>query len=244
VLDVRGLTGPAGAPILFDVDLSVDPGQTLLVLGPSQSGKTTLMRHILGLDRAQQGCVTVDSCCFDASEPSEETLSELRTHVGVIFASSSLLRRLSVVENVELPLLEHRRLHRDDARDAARGLLAEVGMRVDDETMRDDLTRAERRRVALARALALRPRLLLLDEPTLRLDSSAAHAFDDTLDELQAQHRFGVVIFSHEVRHAYGVADRIDILAGGRILARGTPDELLALEDPIVRGLLHRRERE
>jgi ABC-type transporter Mla maintaining outer membrane lipid asymmetry ATPase subunit MlaF len=96
----------------------------------------------------------------------------------------------------------------------------------------------------LARALALRPRLLLLDEPTLGLDSAAAHEFDETLHALQGKHDFGVVIFSHEIRHAYGPVNEIAVLAGGRIVARGTREDLLKSEDPVIHGLLHRRERE
>ena len=106
------------------------------------------------------------------------------------------------------------------------------------------LGRAEQRRVALARALALRPKLLLLDEPTLGLDSLAAHAFDEMLQEVQRRYGVGIVIFSHEVRHAYAPANEISLLVGGRIVARGTRESLLESDDPAVHGLLHRRERE
>lgn len=219
-------------------------GETLLVLGPIQSGKSMLMRHLVGLECAETGTIAVDGQPFDPTKPDEKALRKLRARVGVLFEGSALLRRISVLENVELPLLEHQHRSRAQARDAARELLAEVGIEVDDGTMPVELGRAGQRRVALARALALRPRLLLLDEPTLGLDSQAAHDFDETLHGLQTRYDFGIVIFSHEIRHAYAPANQIDVLAGGRIVARGTRESLLESDDPVIHGLLHRRERE
>lgn len=243
-LEVHDLTGPASAPLIFDIDLFVARGETVLILGPSQSGKSMLMRHLVGLECASEGSIAVDGHAYDPTTTDEKGLRALRSRVGVLFEGSALLRRISVVENVELPLLEHHHASRSAARDAARELLAEVGIEVDDHTMPVQLGRAGQRRVGLARALALHPRLLLLDEPTLGLDSQAAHDFDDTLHSLQEKYDFGIVIFSHEIRHAYGPANEIDVLAGGRIAARGTRDELLESDDPVIHGLLHRRERE
>jgi phospholipid/cholesterol/gamma-HCH transport system ATP-binding protein len=222
----------------------VNAGETVLVLGPIQSGKSMLMRHLLGLEAAESGQITVDSLVFDATRPVDPALIELRTRVGVMFEGSALLRRISVTENVELPLLEHTEATTSEAREAARELLAEVGMQVETDTMPGELDRAQQRRVALARAIALRPCLLLLDEPTLGLDSHAAHEFDQVFESVQKRHRFGGVIFSHEVRHAFGPVKEIDIMVEGRIVARGPRDQLLESEDPFVRRLLHRRERE
>ena len=243
-LEVRDLTGPRNAPIIHDIELFVPAGHTALVLGPIQSGKSMVMRHLVGLECASAGFIAVDGHAFDPTAPEEPSLRALRARVGVLFSGSALLRRISVLENVELPLLEHRHVARAEARDAARELLAEVGMEVEDETLPVQLGRAEQRRVALARALALRPKLLLLDEPTLGLDSLAAHEFDDMLHAVQQRYGFGIVIFSHEIRHAYAPANEISVLAGGRIVARGTRQSLLQSDDPIIHRLLHRRERE
>lgn len=238
---MRALTGPAPAPLIFGIDLCVAHGETVLVLGPIQSGKTMLMRHLVGLECAESGFIAVDGHTFDPTRPDDRKLRALRSRVGVVFEGSALLRRISVLENVELPLLEHRHSSRSAARDAARELLAEVGIEVDDGMMPVELGRAGQRRVALARALALRPRLLLLDEPTLGLDSQAAHDFDENLQALQRKYDFGVVIFSHEIRHAYGPVNEIDVLADGHIVARGTRESLLQSDDPVIHGLLHRR---
>jgi phospholipid/cholesterol/gamma-HCH transport system ATP-binding protein len=243
-LEVHNLTGPADTPLIFDIGMYVSRGETALVLGPIQSGKSMLMRHLVGLERAEEGTIAVDGHAFDPTRPDDKALRALRARVGVLFEGSALLRRISVVENVELPMLEHQHTKRGAARDAARELLAEVGIDVDDDTMPVQLGRAGQRRVALARALALHPRLLLLDEPTIGLDSQAAHEFDETLYALQKKYEFGAVIFSHEIRYAYGPANEIDVLAGGKIVARGTREALLESDDPVIHGLLHRRERE
>ena len=243
-LEVRGLTGPKPSPIVFGIDLLVPAGHTALVLGPAQSGKSMLMRLLVGLECATEGTIVVDGHEFDPTSQEERPLRALRARIGTLFEGSALLRRISVLENVELPLLEHRHSDRDEARDTARELLAEVGMEVDDATMPVQLGRAEQRRVALARALALRPRLLLLDEPTLGLDSVGAHEFDDMLHTIQQRYGVGIVIFSHEIRHAYAPANEISVLAEGRIIARGTRESLLQSDDPAIHRLLHRRERE
>lgn len=240
-LEVRHLTGPAEGVIIHDIDLRVDAGKTVVVLGPMQSGKSMLMRHILGLEQARGGLVSIGGASFDAARSPEKSLRELRTRVGVVFENSALLSHISVLENVELPLLEHTGTRTRDARQAAQELLVEVGLPDNSDLMPNQLGRGEQRRVALARAVALGPCLLVLDEPTAGLDAHAAHEFDQTVDNLQARHGFGVLIFSHEVRHAFGRAQEINVMVEGRIVARGDREALLTSEHPIVRRLLHRR---
>ncbi len=240
-LQVRGLTGPLRAPVIHDIDLAVPRGQRLVVLGPIQSGKSTLMRHLVGLERASQGTIVIDDIPFDPRFHDEAVLRRVRARVGVVFESSALLRDLTALQNVELPILEHRREHGSAARDAAQRLLDEVGVHSPGETLPSQLDRAGQRRVALARAIALEPALLFLDEPTVGLDSNAAHEFDTAIDELQAHRGTGIVIFTHEVRFAFGGADEIVVMHRGRIVGRGNLHSLLHSEVPIVRQLLHRR---
>jgi phospholipid/cholesterol/gamma-HCH transport system ATP-binding protein len=241
VLEVRNLTGPAAEQVITDVSFDVERGGTSLVLGPIHSGKSMIMRHIVGLETATSGSVRVDGETFDATKRDERSLRRLRTKIGVVFEGSALVTRISAVENVELPLLEHTDVPPAEARDTARELLAEVGLAVDDDTTSEQLTRAGQRLVALARALALRPPLLLLDEPTQGLDAHSAAQLDETIRRLQEANGFGVVIFSHEVRHAFGAARQIYVLGEGRILANGDRNALMASNHAVVRSLLHRR---
>jgi phospholipid/cholesterol/gamma-HCH transport system ATP-binding protein len=200
-----------------------------------------IMRHIVGLETASTGTIRLDGETFDATRRDERSLRRLRTNIGVVFEGSALVTRISAVENVELPLLEHTDVAPAEARDTARELLAEVGLAVDDDTTSEQLTRAGQRLVALARALALRPPLLLLDEPTQGLDAHAAAQLDETIRRLQEANGFGVIIFSHEVRHAFGSARQIYVLGEGRIVANGDRNALMASTHAVVRSLLHRR---
>jgi ABC-type transporter Mla maintaining outer membrane lipid asymmetry ATPase subunit MlaF len=242
-LEVSGLSGPAGAPFIHDVSLAVPHGATHVVLGPIHSGKTMLMRHLVGLEHAKSGAIAVDGERFDARVDSEERLQRLRTRIGVVFQGSALLSRISAMENVELPLLEHTDASADEARDAARELLADTGLSVEDETMPLQLDRAAQRRVAVARALALRPAALLLDEPTIGLDSHASARFDRMLLDLQDREGFGVLLLSHESRHAWGRVDQVYLMSRGTIVARGTREELMTHPHEVARQLLNRRSR-
>jgi ABC-type transporter Mla maintaining outer membrane lipid asymmetry ATPase subunit MlaF len=242
-LAVRDLTGPAWEPVIRDVSLAVPDGATHLVLGPIHSGKTMLMRHIVGLEPALRGTVVVGGEEFELTDPTADELRRLRTRIGVVFEGSALVSRISAIENVELPLLEHTEASADEARSAARELLAEAGLDVDDETVPGELMRHQRRRVAIARAVALRPPIVLLDEPTLGLDAHSAHELDEVIARLQEAHGFAVLIFSHEVRHAFGRASQIYVMAGGEIVARGDRLALQESDNEIVRRLLHRRGR-
>lgn len=242
-LEIESLTGGTGDPSVLGISLTVPRGEMHLVLGPIHSGKSMLLRHLVGLERALEGTVTIAGERFDARGEPPNVLRRMRTRIGVVFEGSALVTRVGVIENVELPLLEHTTASPREARDAARELLAEVGLTVDDDTMPLQLSRADQRRVALARALALRPPIVLLDEPTLGLDSFSAAEFDDTIARVQGDYGFGVLMFSHEVRHAYGRTQYIYVMANGEIVAHGPRDTLRRDEHEMVRKLLNRRER-
>ena len=244
-LEVRGLTGPAEQPVIHDIALRVPRGATQLVLGPIHSGKSVLMRHLVGLERAARGTLLVGGQEFDLAAATGLDLRRMRSMFGVVFEGSALLGRLTVLENVELPLLEHSDATAAEAREAARRLLSEVGLDElhNDELTPAQLTRLDRRRVALARALALRPPVVLLDEPTLGLDSHSAAELDDKIARAQEAGGFAVLIFSNEVRHAFGRARHIYVMEHGRVVAEGTLDALMQSEHDLVHRLLHRRGR-
>ena len=240
MLRVADLWGPAGDPFLAAISLEVPYGATHAVIGPIHSGKSLLLRHIVGLERPERGAVIVAGDRFDATAP-DDVLARMRRRIGVVFEGSALISRLTALENVELPLLEHAHAAERSAREVARALLAEVGLRGDVDTVPAMLFRADQRRVALARALALRPALLLVDEPGHRLDAHAASQLDETIERLQAAHGFGVLLCSHEARYAFGRAETTSVMVGGRIVAQGGRDELDPASHEVVRQLVDRR---
>jgi ABC-type transporter Mla maintaining outer membrane lipid asymmetry ATPase subunit MlaF len=240
-LEARDLTGPARDPGIFDVSFVAPRGRTCIILGPIHSGKTLLMRHLVGLEHASRGTLLVDGEEYDPRGEPDVVLRRMRTRMGVVFQGAALISRLTVLENVELPLLEHTSATPDEARGAAHELLGEVGLKLAEDTTPDRLDRAQQRRVALARALALRPPVVLLDEPTHGLDPGAAAELDDTLAALQQARGFGVVIFSHELRYAFARDAQIYVMANGTIIDRGDSDTLQRSEHSLVRRLLDRR---
>ena len=239
-LRVERLTGPRPTPLIRDVSLEVPHGETRLVLGPIQAGKSMLMRHIVGLERPISGTIQLDGERIDGDAEQDASVRRMRARLGVVFEGSALLTRISAMENVELPLLEHTDASPSEARDAARELLAEVGLSVAEHAAPEDLGRSAQRRVAIARALALRPSVLLLDEPTRGLDAYAAHEVDDLLTALQERHGFGTLIFSHEVRHAFGPATEIYVMERGSIVAHGDRQAMESSDLEVVRQLMHR----
>ena len=240
-LRVERLTGPRPTPLIHDVSLEVPHGETRVVLGPAQAGKSMLMRHIVGLEQPVSGTIQLDGERIDGDAEQDASVRRMRARLGVVFEGSALLTRITAMENVELPLLEHTDASPSEARDAARELLAEVGLSVAEHAAPEDLGRSAQRRVAIARALALRPSVLLLDEPTRGLDGFAAHEIDELLAELQERHGFGTLIFSHEVRHAFGSATEIYVMERGSIVAHGDRQAMESSDLEVVRQLMHRR---
>jgi ABC-type transporter Mla maintaining outer membrane lipid asymmetry ATPase subunit MlaF len=240
-LEVDGLTGPVGRTVIRDVSLRVPRGGTHVVLGNMHAGKSILLRMILGLERAQTGTVIIDGTSFDAASPNERALANIRKRVGVVFDSSALVSRLTLLENVELPLLEHTHVQASAARETAAKLLREVG--VDDELERtpEGLSRLDRRRTALARALALRPALLLIDEPGYGLDADAAAELDDRLLALQSEYGCAALICSQEVRYAFRAPNAVSVLAGGTVIDQGELEDLRRSDHESVRRLVDRR---
>jgi phospholipid/cholesterol/gamma-HCH transport system ATP-binding protein len=240
-LEVDDVTGPSGAPLLRHVSLSVPRGGSHVVLGPMHSGKSTLLRLVLGLDRAVSGRVTIDQSTFDAAHATEDQLRQVRRRVGVVFDSSALVSRLTLLENVTLPLAEHTTTSAEQARATAAGLLHDVGVVGDLERTPDKLTRLDRRRAALARALVLEPAVLLVDEPGNGLDPHAAAELDETMQALHERYRSGILICSQEVRYAFHWPSAVSVLANGRIVEQGSLDDLLHSRHDAVRRFVDRR---
>jgi len=222
--------------VLKGLTLSVIKGETLVVLGRSGCGKSVLLKLILGLMRQDSGKIIIDG--RDTSQISEERMTEVRKKFGMLFQGGALFDSLTVAENVAYPLREHTKLNRAQVAEKVTEKLALVEMEGTEDLMPSNLSGGMKKRVALARALALEPEYILYDEPTTGLDPITAERINRLIRRMQT--KFGVtsVVVTHEIRNAYMVADRLAMIHEGRILTSGTVEELKRTEIPFVREFI------
>ena len=222
--------------VLRGVDLMVERGETVVVLGGSGSGKSVLLRHAVGLIQPDAGEVWVDGT--EISHLGEEELLETRKKVGMLFQSGALFDSMTVYENVAFALLEH--TDWDDERVLARVKevlgLVELGDVL--ELMPASLSGGMRKRVALARAIALAPAAILYDEPTTGLDPITANTINHLIRSLQKRLGVTSIVVTHDIHSAFTVGDRIAFLHEGRILFHGTTEEARKAPVPLLRNFL------
>jgi len=222
--------------VLRGVNLDVARGETVVVLGGSGSGKSVLLRHAVGLFRPDAGEVFVDS--VEISRLDEDELLEPRKKVGMLFQSGALFDSMTVRENVSFALLEH--TDWDDAKVQARvdEVLQLVELEGVLELMPSDLSGGMRKRVALARAIALAPAAILYDEPTTGLDPIIGHTINRLIRSLQKRLGVTSIVVTHDIQSAFAVGDRIAFLHEGRILFHGTTAEARTAAEPLLRNFL------
>jgi phospholipid/cholesterol/gamma-HCH transport system ATP-binding protein len=239
-IEVRGLRHAYGDQVVLDgVDLTVEHGEALVILGGSGSGKSTLLRCMLGLERPLAGVVSILGT--DIHRATERTLDSLRQRIGMAFQGGALFGSLSVGGNVDLPLAEFTRLPESTRRIIVRIKLALVGL--DEAAARhpSELSGGMKKRAAFARAMALDPDVLFCDEPSAGLDPVTAAGLDRLLIQLKEVFGITLVVVTHELASAFAVADRIALIHEGRVLVTGTPQQVRACPDPIVRRFLERQ---
>lgn len=227
-----------GRRILDGVSLDIEHGETLVLLGGSGCGKSTLLRQILALEHPKSGSITVKG--VDITSCSEAKLKSVRRSVGVAFQSAALFNSLSVEDNVALPLREHTRLAPSIIDLVVWMNLAVVGLASFGKLQPQELSGGMKKRAAVARALALEPEILVLDEPSAGLDPIVAAELDDLILLLKEAFQMTVIVVTHEMQSAFRIADRIAMLYNGRFTAIGTKDEIKASQNPHVRHFLDR----
>lgn len=222
--------------VLRGVSLDVSTGETVVVLGGSGSGKSVLLRHAIGLIRPDAGRVIVDG--VDVTPLDEEQLFETRRKVGMLFQSGALFDSMNVRDNVAFALREHTDLDDPAVRTRVAEVLGRVELSGTEELMPADLSGGMRKRVALARAIALAPRAILYDEPTTGLDPVTARTIDALIRSLQRALGVTGVVVTHDIESAFRVADRVAFLHQGRIEFVGPPDDARTVGPPLLRRFL------
>lgn len=222
--------------VLRGVNLKVEKGESLVVIGGSGSGKSVLLKHIIGLLPPDKGEVIIDST--DISHIDEDHLNELRKKFGMLFQSSALFDSMKIWENVGFGLKRHTRIPDSEIKEIAVQKLKMVGLYNIEEEMPSSLSGGMRKRVGLARAIAMEPEILLYDEPTTGLDPITEDVINDLIIKMREELDVTSVTISHNMKSAYKIADTIAMLYNGVIIFRGTPEEIQSTSDPYVRQFI------
>ncbi len=222
--------------VLKGISLEVESGTTCVILGGSGSGKTVMMKHMIGLLKPDSGQVRVEGENIVPLE--SEELARVRKKFGMVFQAAALFDSMTVYENVSFPLREHTKLKEQEIRQLVREKLEIVGLRNVEGKYPADLSGGMRKRVGLARAIVLNPKIVLYDEPTTGLDPITTDYVDEMI--LDAKRKLGVtsVVISHDIASAFKVADKIAFLHQGHIVEEGPPEQLRSSEHPAVRVFL------
>jgi phospholipid/cholesterol/gamma-HCH transport system ATP-binding protein len=223
--------------VLNGITLSVDRGQTLAMLGRSGTGKSVLLRIIIGLVKPDSGTVRILG--QETTSLNIDHLGEIRKRMGFLFQHAALYDSLTVAENVAFPLEHHRPdLSKSDRDDRVAQLLHEVGMDGHFKKMPSNISGGMQKRVGLARALALEPEILLLDEPTAGLDPISSGEIDELVLMLQREHQMASIVVTHDLHSAKTIANRLALLDKGNVVAEGTFAELQQSNIPFVQEFL------
>ena len=226
--------------VLDGVDLEVKPGETLSVLGQSGTGKSVLLKIIVGLQQPDSGSV-----CVHGSETvglSRNDLTEIRKKIGFLFQNSALYDSLTVEENVAFPLERLGNMTVVERKKRVRELLSTVGMEEDLDKLPSQISGGMQKRVGLARAIALSPDILLFDEPTAGLDPITASEIDDLILKMRKERNIASIVVTHDLPSARAVSDRLAVMRKGRILLQGSFEDLQESKDEFVVQFLNRGE--
>ncbi|MGD9014591.1 MAG: ABC transporter ATP-binding protein [Candidatus Omnitrophota bacterium] len=218
--------------VLDGLSLNIEAGKTTVIIGGSGCGKSVLLKHIMGILRPDKGRLLIDN--QDITNLEEEKFNSLRLRMGMVFQSGALFDSLTVGDNVGFALIEHKHLPKDEIAQRVRESLAMVGLAGIENLMPAELSGGMKKRVALARAICIKPEIILYDEPTTGVDPITADIINDLIKDLHDRLKVTSIAVTHDMKSAYKIADRIAMLYRGRIIACGSPDEIRNTTDPVV----------
>jgi phospholipid/cholesterol/gamma-HCH transport system ATP-binding protein len=240
MIKVRNLVAKYGKlVVLDDVSLEVRPQEIMVIMGQSGCGKSTFLRHLIGLQRPASGKVEING--RDITTMSEKEYREFCQSVGVLFQSGGLFNSMAVGQNVAFPLLEHTRVAQPVIDIVVNLKLRQVGLPDSAEQMPSELSGGMRKRAGLARALALDPQVLFLDEPTTGLDPIIAAGIDELILELNHVYKATMVVVAHDIASSMRIADRIAIFKDMKLIELGTPDQIRSSPNAYVQQFLSRQ---
>lgn len=240
IIEISGLHKSFGQQhVLRGLDLSLPRDRVSVILGRSGGGKSVLLKHIIGLIKPDAGHIIIDDT--DTVPLKEREMTAVRRKFGMLFQEAALFDSMTVAENVAFPLFEHTDKKRDEVMDLVEAKLTSVGMKGMGYKMPSELSGGMRKRVGLARALALDPMIVLFDEPTSGLDPVMSAAINELIVRTQSEFRATCVVISHDIAATMSIAHNIFMLYDGTIITQGTPEEIRSSPDEVVRQFIEGR---
>lgn len=241
VIKVRKLKVAFGSKVVLnEIDLDIYPGETLAVIGPSGTGKSTVMKVLTGLLKPTSGSVIINGC--DTADFGEEEWDEQRRNMGVVFQYSALFDFLTVGENVAFGLRRHFKLLEEEISKRVSELLQMVGLPGTENMLPSELSGGMKKRVGLARALAIRPQIVFYDEPTSGLDPVMTMTISRLIRKTQEQLHVASLLVTHDMESVFFTADRIAMLHNGKIVQVGTVEEIRSSTNPVVQAFINGQE--
>ncbi len=228
-----------GKPVLRDLSIDIARGESVVIVGGSGQGKSVTLKHMIGLMRPDGGQVLVDG--HDIGAMREVELNRLRQHFGMAFQEGALFDSMSVFENIAFPLRRHTKMTESEIRGRVEECLEQVHLHGVEEKRPSELSGGMRRRVGFARAISLKPEILLFDEPTSGLDPVISDVIAELIREMDATLNTTTVSITHDMKVTFKIADRVAMLHGGRIIEEGTPEEFQRSANPMVQQFIEGR---
>ncbi len=222
--------------VLQGVDLTIEKGETLVIIGRSGSGKSVLIKHLIGLIRPDRGEIFVDG--VETTCLKEDELGQIRRKFAILFQGAALFDSLTVLQNVRFGLEKYTDFSSEKIDEMARESLHLVGLRGVENLMPHELSGGMKKRVGLARAIAYRPEIILYDEPSTGIDPIRADAINDLIIQMQKELSVTSLVITHDMVSTYKVADRVAMLYQGKIIKVGTPDEIRNSENPVIQQFI------
>ncbi len=223
--------------VLRGVNLKIETGETMVIIGRSGCGKSILLKHIIGILKPDSGKISVDGT--NVIEISNEEINHFRTQIGFLFQGAALFDSLTVRENVGFSLYEHTHLPPQEIEQRVKEKLKMVGLGGIEDLMHAELSGGMKKRVGLARAICTEPKIILYDEPTTGLDPIMADAINDLIIRMREQLKITSIVVTHDMISAYKVGNRISMLYDGKIVGTGTPEEIKNSKDPLIQQFIN-----
>jgi phospholipid/cholesterol/gamma-HCH transport system ATP-binding protein len=223
--------------VLCGINLTIEKGQTTVVIGQSGSGKSVLLKHLIGLLKPDAGQILIDG--VDITRLREDELQRVTRKFGLLFQGAALFDSMTVAENVRFGLDRYTQYSEAEIQQAISESLAMVGLRRVENLMPHQLSGGMKKRVGLARAIAYRPEVMLYDEPSTGIDPIRADAINDLINKLKREMKVTSVVITHDMVSSYKIADKIAMLYRGQIIEVGTPEEIQNSANPVIQQFIH-----